>query len=295
MSVAHSPSKFFRISNFVRDKIANKVPFLRNRFRRQRIAKLNQMAGRAASCNISSKVIASGWATKTFPDYVGYREITSELVEVCKTVDSFVGGIPVADHWSRRYEYPYAIINSILPIHKKKDFRILDCGSGMDPIQFYLAIKGYQVYPLDLDLTTLESVACLKNTLGLKNLHPTYGNILDLPFPDSYFDRVLSISVIEHVIDDLKQNISVVFRGLLNELLRVLKPNGLMILTFDVNMNPEESDFRLYFYEYEMLCEILGLQSTAPPLDRLISSETMAGSKMGKDLCVYCMVLKRRS
>jgi len=51
-------------------------------------------------------------------------------------------------------------------------------------------------------------------------------NIMDLPYSDNTFDKVLSISTIEHVFDDLKG---------MQELKRVLKPNGLLLMTTEYN------------------------------------------------------------
>lgn len=47
-----------------------------------------------------------------------------------------------------------------------------------------------------------------------------------LQYPDNSFDRVLSISVIEHVLDDRKG---------IEEMMRVLKPNGLLLMTTEYN------------------------------------------------------------
>jgi len=202
-----------------------------------------------------------------------------------------VGGIPVALHWSRQYEYPYAIMNSMPSEHPPKDFKILDCGASRGPLQFYLAMKGFEVHTLDLDLGALERVARFKLKKGLTTLYPNYGNIFSLPFPDNHFDRVLNISVLEHAVYHIERDIDVILKGFLNELLRVLKPNGLVVLTFDVNMNPKKSDRRLYFHEYESLCGILGILPTPPPPNRLSSSDTREGRTMGEDLYTYCAVL----
>jgi len=209
------------------------------------------------------------------------------LVEASKMFGSFVHGIPQALHWSRRYEYPYAIMNCMSSKHPPKEFKILDCGAGISPVQFYLAMKEYEVYSLDLNLRVLERVARFKSKKRLKLLHPTYGNVLNLPFPNDYFDRVLCVSILEHIVYHLGQDTHVIFRGFVNELLRVLKPNGLVVLSFDVNMNPKKSDFRLYFHEYESLCAILGILPTSPPQNRLFSSDTEEGRKMGEDLCTF--------
>jgi len=295
MCIAYAPSNLER----VRAKLAwfiapiiNKIPHFRARYKRKQAEKIYELAKRAANRNFSIKVLDSGWATQRCLTDEYYRTLTSELVEIDKMVGStLTGGIPSSLHWSRRYEYPYAIMNSVPSRHASEEFKILDCGAGIGPIQFYLAMKGYEVYSLDLDLSALEQVARFKLKKRLKTLYPAYGNVLDLPFPNNYFDRVLSISVLEHIVSYLERDTGVVLKGFVNELLRVLKPEGLVILTFDVNMDSQKSDHRLYYYEYELLCEILGISSTPPPQDRLYSSDTEEGRIMGKGLGTYCVTL----
>lgn len=156
-------------------------------------------------------------------------------------------------------------------------------------------MKGYEVYSLDLDLWALKRVAKTKSERGLKSLHIAYGNILSLPFPDNYFDRVVNISVLEHIVYRIKQDTDIILRAFVNELLRVLKPNGLIVLTFDVNMSQTKSDLRLFFEEYESLCKIMGIMPTHPPPSRISSSDTKEGLMMGKDLCTYCVTLTHDS
>jgi len=83
----------------------------------------------------------------------------------------------------------------------------------------------------------------------------------------------------------------IVLKGFVNEMLRALKPEGLFVLTFDVNMNPHRSVHRLYYNEYESLCEILGIKMEPPPQNRLCSSDTEEGRMMEEDLCVYCATI----
>jgi SAM-dependent methyltransferase len=292
MHIAYAPS---RLHWFITRAI-EKIPPIDRYYKRKQTEKICELAERAANRNFSVRVLDSGWATQSRLTVEHYKILTRELVKIDKMTGAvFMGCIPPALLWSRRYEYPYAIINGIPSGYPSKDFKILDCGSGAGPCQFYLAMKGYKVFSVDLDLSALELVARFKSKNRVKTLYPTYGNILDLPFPSNYFDRVLCISVLEHIIYHLKQDTDVILRGFVNELLRILKPKGLVVLTFDVNMNPQKSDHRLYYHEYESLCEILGISSTRAPKDRLCSSDSEEGRMMGEDLCVYCATLTRNS
>jgi SAM-dependent methyltransferase len=290
MSIANAPPKPFWFAA----KAIKRIPLIGKYYNREQIKRVYKLAEKTAKHNFPFKVLTSGWATQDRLNDESYKFLTSELVKIDKMVGSQrVGSTVQALHWSRIYEYPYAIINIRTPEPSKR-LNILDCGSGTGPLQFYLAINGYKVYSLDLDLSALEKVAQFKLANKLETLYPTYGNILDLPFPNDYFDRVFSISVLEHIVYRLKEDTNVILKGFVNELLRVLKPGGLIVLTFDVNMNQQKSDHRLYYNEYESLCGILEIPPEPPPQNRLYSSDTEEGRMMGEDLCVYCAILERR-
>ena len=267
-------------------------------YRRFRTRKHNKetyfLAEKAAKHDFRAQVIDSGWATrKCFMDN-RYRTLTKELFGFDENTGyKLVGGVSSSLHWSRRYEYPYAIINSSLPEQPTKEFKILDCGAGIGPLQFYFAQKGYTYYPFDQDMFSLRRVARFKAENRLMNIHPTYGNILDIPFPNGHFDRVFCVSTLEHILIPLKGDTDVVLKGFVNELLRVLKPEGLLVLTFDVNMSPQKSSHRLYPKEYKKLCEILGISPEPLPENRLCSSDTREGEIMGKDLSVYCATIRQ--
>jgi ubiquinone/menaquinone biosynthesis C-methylase UbiE len=296
MSITNAPFKLaWRTQEFLYYQIVYKIPFLRARYEQKQVDEIFELARIAVDRSFPVKVLDSGWANQGCLTNKGYGVLTGELVEICRVVGAFVQGIPMALHWSRQYEYPYAIMNSLPPEHPSGNFRILDCGAGIGPLQFYFAMKGYNTYTLDLDLPALERVARFKSEKKLESLHPTFGNVLKLPFPDSYFDRVTNISVLEHVIYLVKQDTNVILKGFVNEMLRVLKPKGLVVLTFDVNMDPKKSDLRLYFHEYESLCKTLGTLPTSPPASNLFSSDTKEGRMMGEDLCTYCAILTHDS
>lgn len=264
MSIANAPSLARRAQEFARNQVACKIPSLRASYENKRVYEVYRLARIASNRDFPAKALDSGWANHDDVIQNSYKKLTNELVEISKAVGSFVSNIPQPLHWSRLYEYPYAIINSSLPEHPSREFRIFDPGASNCPLQFYFAMKGYEVYSLDLDLWALKRVAKTKSERGLKSLHIAYGNILSLPFPDNYFDRVVNISVLEHIVYRIKQDTDIILRAFVNELLRVLKPNGLIVLTFDVNMSQTKSDLRLFFEEYESLCKIMGILPTRP-------------------------------
>lgn len=274
-------------------QLLNAIPVYRQFRNRKENRKTYKLAEKAAKLNFPIRVIDSGWATQKCLKDDKYQKLTKELFEFDKNIGyKLVGGVSSSLHWSRRYEYPYAIINSNIPEYPTKEFKILDCGAGTGPLQFYFAEKGCNYYSFDQDMFSLRRIAKFKAENNLKNLHPTYGNILDIPFSKSHFDRIFCISTLEHILEPLKKDTEVVLKAFINELLRVLKPEGLLILTFDVNIKPKNSAKRLYPKEFEKLCEILGIAATHPPQNRLYSSDTREGQIMGRDLGVYAATIK---
>jgi len=236
MSIAYAPSKLTRFIV----KAIRKIPLIGRCYKRKQTEAIYRRARRAANRSFAARVLDSCWATQGCLVDESYRNLTSELVEIDRMTGARVLGILPALCWSRRFEYPYAIINSIPPEHTSRNYRILDCGAGLDSLQFYLAIKGYDVYSLDLDLDVLEQVARFKSNKKLKTLYPTYGNILDLPFPNEYFDRIINISVLEHVVYHLERDTDVILKGFVNEMLRVLKPGGVGRTNFRRKYEPKK-------------------------------------------------------
>ena len=99
--------------------------------------------------------------------------------------------------------------------------KILDVGCGrgfylkvLSSLHLNLDIYGLDFNPEYLKLATetlKEEKACL-----LK------GDITNLPFKDNFFDRVIASEILEHIRDDQKA---------IKEIFRVLKPNGVAVIT----------------------------------------------------------------
>lgn len=286
------------IIRFLMEKMLNyfvlkRIPFYRENERTRAILQSIKLVKKAMKFKFDIQILENGWATKDCIENINYANISMDL---CKGPCDLTGrrhcsNIPFALHWSRRFEYPWAFLNAKLPINSKVPFKILDCGAGLNPLQFYLAQKGYSVYSMDIDIISLLKVDKFKNRMNLSTLHPCYGNILDIPFPDGSFDRVLCISVLEHVVEQMSSNTDIILRGCINNLLRVLKPGGLLLLTFDVNLNPKQSDRRLYYDEAENLCKSLDITIPKKAENLLFSSDTVEGRLMGRDLAVLYLIL----
>jgi len=146
----------------------------------------------------------------------------------------------------RRTEYPWAILNA----HLDKPMKILDIGSGVSVFPIYLASKGHEVFSIDNDEILMNRISPQLAKWCSTTVKYSVGNVTKLEFEDNTFDRVFCISVIEHLEEEILDGKPVNFHKYnldikaIDEMLRVLKPNGVLIITFDWSENPE--DLRSY-------------------------------------------------
>lgn len=97
---------------------------------------------------------------------------------------------------------------------KERKLKILDVGCGTGALMKELRPYG-EVYGLDFSERAIEF--CKER--GETNL--TLGSLDKLPFPDNYFDIVLSLDVLEHIEDDVRA---------ISEIKRVLRTGGFSIV-----------------------------------------------------------------
>lgn len=142
----------------------------------------------------------------------------------------------------RRTEYPWAIKNGQLD----KPMKILDVGSGISIFPIYLASKGHKITSIDFDEILMNRVSPKLAELSGVKVNYSFGDATKIDFEDEIFDRVFCISTIEHLEEQYKngeyvnyheKNLDVTAIG---EMLRVLKPGGLLIMTFDWSENMED-------------------------------------------------------
>lgn len=97
--------------------------------------------------------------------------------------------------------------------------RVLEGGCGLAEHGRALAAAGYDVTGLDYAPRT---ISILRERAP--DIHPTEGDVRDLPFLDCAFDGYLSPGVIEHFYEG--------WDAIGREAYRVLRPGGLLFLTF---------------------------------------------------------------
>lgn len=106
-------------------------------------------------------------------------------------------GILITKETLDNYITQQHIARYIFTVNYMKDKIVLDtaCGSGYG--SYYLAEKGAQkVYDVDLDEKPL---AIAKEFYNHSKVTFLQGNVLKLPFPDDFFDVVVSFETIEHL------------------------------------------------------------------------------------------------
>src|SRR3989344_1122900 len=125
-------------------------------------------------------------------------------------------------------------------VGKVADKKILDVGFGSGGIVVSFNRAGAESYGVDVD-PELKDIAerNIANNNAKVELKIYNGRVL--PYPDQYFDFVTSSSVLEHVSYP---------EELLNEVLRVLKPNGRFLLTLPNKYYPKETHTLAYLVSY---------------------------------------------
>ncbi len=107
---------------------------------------------------------------------------------------------------------------------------ILDLGCGAGRNAYYLSQRGYKVYGLDIAHSGLSFSKKLFNRLGLDGIF-VQGSFDTIPFCNHCFSGIICIAALDHALYNTA-------RLAMSEMRRVLKPNGVILLTFD----PEDTD-----------------------------------------------------
>jgi ubiquinone/menaquinone biosynthesis C-methylase UbiE len=101
----------------------------------------------------------------------------------------------------------------------RKNEIILDAGCGDGALSLRIAKKAKKIYAIDIAKNAFDKI---KNKLP-KNLIFKQGNIEKLNFKNQFFDKIVSVETIEHLLYPEKA---------LKEFSRILKNNGILILTY---------------------------------------------------------------
>ena len=130
-------------------------------------------------------------------------------------------------------------ILKVFKLHKiisLEDYKILDigCGKGGELINFIrYGAKPANLYGIDLRDESIDEAKKISPNIEFKS-----GNAEILPYESDFFDIVMQFTVFTSILDiNMKKNVAA-------EIIRVLKPGGI-VLWYDYHVdNPKNSDVR---------------------------------------------------
>ena len=199
------------------------------------------------------KIIVKGWGTKSDIEKPEFKRLIKKLKII---------------PWSRRWEWPFAIINTDI----KKGLRVLSAGCIGDPTAKYCIAKGCETHGIDISNHSLSGLDFKK------------ADIRNTPYRADYFDRIFCISVIEHIWDSPTKSIE--------ELLRILKPGGRLAVTTDINCGG--GSFLFHQPNFDGLVGVpLGFETGKIPEDVLKSENSEIGIVCGYGLRVFGFVVEK--
>lgn len=142
--------------------------------------------------------------------------------------------VPYARQWvsdplrqgTRRWEYPF-VFSRLDPICQNADtFRVLDAGSGVTFFPYFMASKwpGSQITCCDANASFRPLFDAINGGTSAK-VQFDAADLRKLPYETGTFDAVTCVSVLEH---------TTAYRDIVEEFARVLSPEGVAIITFDI-------------------------------------------------------------
>ena len=165
-----------------------------------------------------------------------YHSIAKELKQLGSTISSETQADPAGrlqNFTLKLWENPYIYyqIEKYCKKTLKSQLKILDIGSGLSPLPAYLQKKGHHVTAVDDNSWKLW-----KNESWMKKIYNTDVNYIIIEdisslnqFKKNTFDLIISCSVIEHFDDQT-------FNQFIPTMYKILKPEGCIVLTFDLNI-----------------------------------------------------------
>lgn len=124
------------------------------------------------------------------------------------------------------YEKTKEHVFSIVPQQRYKLALDGGCGTGVNALA--LAELADKVFGLDISRGSLMTAQGLAKKLDKDNIDLGQASLLQIPFKDKSFDLVYSWGVIHHTVDP---------GGAFRELVRILKPDGCLVLAVYLKTN----------------------------------------------------------
>lgn len=115
----------------------------------------------------------------------------------------------------------------VLELLDKPGGKLLDVGCGPAVIAHDLLESGYEFWGMDAAPRMIE--LCRQQYTGIERAHFSIGEATNLSFVDRFFDAAICMGVLDRVQSH---------ETALKEMLRVVKPNGTLIVTFPNLLSP---------------------------------------------------------
>jgi tellurite methyltransferase len=100
--------------------------------------------------------------------------------------------------WMEKRPPLQAVVDFCQYLNENGLTRVLDLGAGGGKHTVLLAEKGFQVVALDVSETALKVIDQRVRTAGIRNVTLVWHGMHHIPFPDGYFDAVVSTNVMHH-------------------------------------------------------------------------------------------------
>ncbi|TFF92171.1 class I SAM-dependent methyltransferase [Candidatus Thorarchaeota archaeon] len=142
----------------------------------------------------------------------------------------------------RVFDDPHPYMERLVRLFEENGVRrVLDLGCGTGRHTVYMAKLGFEVYALDSSANAVTQTQEWLNEEELAAEMTTHRMETGLPYPEDFFDAVISIQVIHH-------NMVAQVLDTISEIGRVLKPSGIVFVTVPVltiGPVPSDKDWRL--------------------------------------------------
>jgi 2-polyprenyl-3-methyl-5-hydroxy-6-metoxy-1,4-benzoquinol methylase len=126
-------------------------------------------------------------------------------------------------NWSKVWEYPWLWTHGLERL-RWRGLDVIDLGSEMSPMPWFLATLGARVHLIESDPQWIPTWERWQSELAV-DIKWSIVNSESLPVRDEWADVVTSFSVIEHQPDKALA---------VREIARVLKPGGVLAMSFDI-------------------------------------------------------------
>ncbi len=209
-----------------------------------------------------------------------HRDFLRERQQILEALGN-KGHIRTAKNWNSLYAIEQI---QTRPDHGALPLRILHAGAGQDSLLLYLAGCGHKVEICDIDFSAnfqdglfdADATDTLK-TIAAHGVDFCFGSLLNLPYDGETFDVVCCSALLRH---------SSYKEAVLRELLRVVRPGGILVWTLELGMEFAKSSLPANMISETELCELLESFEIDPRpyLSELESSQIDVQNDLAKNL-----------